>query len=340
MTFTLKELSELVGGELLGDPRAGIKDVAEIQNAMPGEITFLGNDKYRKFIKTTEAEAIIVHKDFDGEYKNLIKVDNVNLAFSLCLSKLRPQIPKNPPSIHKTAIVAKTAILGNDIFIGPHVVIEDHAVIENGASIYANCYVGHSGRVGANTLLYPNVTLYHKCIVGENNIIHSGTVIGSDGYGFVRKDDTIEKIPQTGKVVIKKDVEIGSNCSIDRGTIGDTVIGKGTKLDNHIQVGHNVKIGKYCFIAGQTGIAGSTTIGDYVTIAGQVGIGGHIEIGSRVVIGAKSGISKSIPEGEFWFGYPASPYKVATRQIASIRMIPEMKERLREIEKLINKKDL
>lgn len=330
----------MVGGELVGDPKTNIKDVAEIQNALPETITFLGNAKYKKYIESTKAAAIIVQKDFECDFANLVKVDNVNLAFSMCLAKIRPDIPKNPPSIHKTATVAKSAILGNDIYIGPNVIIEEKAVIENNAYIYGNCYIGNSARIGANSILYPNVTIYHKCQVGENNILHSGVVIGSDGYGFVRQGAEIEKIPQTGKVILHNNVEIGSNSSIDRGTIGDTIIGRGTKLDNQIQVGHNVKIGVYCFIAGQTGIAGSTKIGDYVTIAGQVGIGGHLEIGSKVIIAAKSGVSKSVGEGEFWFGYPAARYKVATKQIANIRMIPDLKQRIKEIENFINKKEV
>jgi UDP-3-O-[3-hydroxymyristoyl] glucosamine N-acyltransferase len=340
MKFTLKELSELVEGELSGDPKATIHDVAEIQNALPGEITFLGNDKYKKYIDTTEAEAIIVHKDIEINYKNLIKVDNPNLAFSLCIAKFRPPVPPKPPGIHRSAQVSKSAILGNDIYIGPNVIIEDEAVIENGAYIHAGCYVGTNARIGANSIIYPNVTIYYKCIIGENNIIHSGTVIGSDGFGFVRKEETIEKILQTGRVIIKDDVEIGSNCSIDRGTIGDTEIGKGTKLDNQIQIGHNCKIGELCFIAGQSGIAGSTTIGDFVTIAGQVGIAGHITIGSGVIIAAKSGITKDIAPGEFWFGYPATPYKAKTREIANIRAIPDLKKRIKKIEQIINAKEM
>lgn len=339
MKFSLKDLCELVGGELTGDPKATIRDVAEIQNALPGEITFLGNVKYRKYADSTEAEAIIVNTKDDIDYKNLIRVDNVNLAFSQCIAKLRPEIPAKPVGIHKTASVANTTILGNNIYIGPNVIIEDNAIIENGAYIHAGCFVGNGTRVGANSIIHPNVTIYHSCIIGENNIIHSGTVIGSDGYGFVRKENSIEKIPQTGKVVIGKDVEIGSNCSIDRGTIGNTEIGQGTKLDNQIQIGHNVKIGELCFIAGQSGIAGSTEIGDFVTIAGQVGISGHITIGSGVIIAAKSGITKDIKPGEFWFGYPATPHRTKTREIANIRNIPDLKKRIKEIEKIINKKD-
>ncbi len=340
MTKTLKELAELVGGELVGNPKAVIRDVAEIQNALPGEITFLGNEKYTKYIDTTKATAIIVSRNFDRQYKNLIKVDNVNLAFSQCLETFRPSIPKPKPEIHKTALVDNTAILGNDIYIGPNVIVESKAIIENGACIYGNCYIGNGARIGANSILYPNVTVYHLCSVGEDNIVHSGTVIGSDGFGFVRKGGEIEKIPQTGRVLTREAVEIGSNCSIDRGTIGNTEIGKGTKLDNLIQVGHNVKIGDYCFIAGQTGIAGSAKIGDHVTIAGQVGIAGHIEIGSGAVIAAKSGITKTVASNEFWFGYPAAKYKVKTREIVNIRSIPDLKKRIKAMEKIINEKDI
>lgn len=330
MNFSLKEICELVDGDLCGDPKATIHDVSEIQNALPGQITFLGNDKYRRYIESTEAEAIIVNKDFTGEYKNLVKVDNVNLAFSICLAKLRPAIPQKNVGIHKSAYVAKTAILGTDIYIGPNAVIEENAIIENGAYIHAGSFIGNSARIGANSIIHPNVTIYHKCIIGEYNIIHSGTVIGSDGYGFVRNESGIEKIPQTGRVVLGTDIEIGANCSIDRGTISDTEIGEGTKLDNMIQLGHNVKIGVYCFIAGQSGIAGSTKVGNYTTIAGQVGIAGHLNIGNKVIIAAQSGITKDIKDGEFWFGYPATPYKEKTKEIANIRSIPDLKKDLKK----------
>ena len=339
MNYSLKELCELVGGELVGDPKVTVHEVAEIQNALPGDITFLGNDKYKKYVESTKAEAIIVQKDSEIVYPNLIKVDNPNLAFSICLSKLRPEIHKKSSGIHKSAIIEKKVILGDEIYIGPNVVIEENAIIENGAYIYANCFIGNSARIGANSVILPNVTIYHKCIIGENNLIHSGTVIGSDGFGFVRKDKNIEKIPQTGKVVIGNNVEIGANCSIDRGTIGNTEIGQGTKLDNLVHIAHNVRIGKLCFLAGQIGVAGSAILGDFVTIGGQVGITGHITIGNGVIIGAKSGITKSINDGEFWFGFPAAPYKVKTKEIANIRLIPDMKKRLREIEKIINTKE-
>ncbi len=340
MTVTLKELANIVEGTLEGDSETEIHDVAEIQNALPGTITFLGNEKYHKYIDTTKAEALIVDKKFNGKFKNLIRVDNVNLAFAKCINKFRPPIPKKKPMIHPAAIVSEEAILGNDIYVGPHVIIEAHAVIENRACIKANTYIGNGARIGADTVVHSNVSIYHHCSIGENNIIHSGCVLGSDGYGFVRAGKSIEKIPQTGKVITGNDVELGANCTIDRGTINDTEIGEGSKLDNQIQIGHNVKVGKYCFFAGQTGIAGSTMIGDYVTIAGQVGIAGHISIGSGAVVAAKSGITKSIGEKEFWFGYPAKKYREKTREIANIRLIPDLKNRLKAVERLLKEKDI
>lgn len=338
MSLALEELCDLVGGELCGDPSTVISDVAEIQNAKPGEIAFLGNDKYTKYISTTTAEALIVPHNFELSFKNLIKVENPNLAFAICIGKLRPELPAKPVGISKSASVSKNAILGNDIYIGPNVIVEDKAIIENEAYIHANSYIGHEARVGTKSIVYPNVTIYHECVIGENNIIHSGTVIGSDGFGFVRLRDKIEKIPQSGRVIIGNDVEIGANCSIDRGTVGDTVIGDGTKLDNQIQVGHNVKIGKLCFFAGQTAIAGSATIEDFVTVAGQVGIIGHITIGKGAIIAGKSGVSKDIGAG-VWFGIPARPYRDKTREIADIRSLPDIKKRLIEIEKIVNKEE-
>ncbi len=339
MTFTLAQLAELVSGEVVGNSSANIRDIAEIQNAKEGELTFLANKKYTKYIETTNAEAIIVSKDFTGNYKNLIKVENPNFAFSLMIAKFRPETPLKKPGIHKSAIVSKKAILGSDIFIGPNVIVEDNSVIENGAYLYANSYIGQKSRIGAKSIIYSNVTVYHGCKIGANCIIHSGTVIGSDGFGFVRQNNGISKIPQSGGVEIGQNVEIGSNCSIDRGTIGNTCIGYGTKLDNLIQVAHNVKIGTNCFIAGQTGIAGSTRIGNSVTVAAQVGITGHIKIGDGAIIGGKSGITKDIAPGEFWFGYPATLYKEKVKEIANIRLLPDFKKRLKKIEELLKEKD-
>ncbi|MCF7885342.1 MAG: UDP-3-O-(3-hydroxymyristoyl)glucosamine N-acyltransferase [Candidatus Marinimicrobia bacterium] len=338
MKLTLNKIAEIVDGDLEGDGSAIVHDVAEIQNAGKGEITFLGNPKYEHFVNDTEAEAIIVDQDYDGQYKNLIKVKNVNLAFSKMLDHFRPSPPKPEPKIEKSAFVSEKAILGVDIYIGHNVVVEDGAVIENGAVIKSNSYIGVDSRVGANALINPRVTIYHNCTIGEDVIIHSGTVIGSDGYGYTRTDGGIEKIPQKGGVVIEDNVEVGANCTIDRGTISDTRIGRGTKLDNLIQLGHNVKVGKYCFIVAQTGIAGSTTIEDGVTIAGQVGIAGHIRIGKGARIAAKSGITKDVPPDTTMFWYPAREQRQARKDIINIRRISKLKDRVKELEKIIETK--
>lgn len=335
MEFSLGQILKIVDGTLEGDEASIITDLAEIQHAKKGQLTFLGNPKYRKYLSTTEATAVLVSKDFKGSYKNLIRVENPNLAFSLMISRFRPELPLPNPEIHKTACIAKSAQLGENIYIGPNVVIKDKAIIENSVSIFANSYIGTETRIGSETIIRPNVTIYHNCQIGSKVLIHSGVVVGSDGFGFVRTEKTIKKIPQAGRVVIGDDVEIGANCSIDRGTLGDTVISKGTKLDNLIQVAHNVKIGEYCFIAAQSGIAGSSRIEDRVTIAGQVGVAGHLKIGEGAIVAAQSGVSKDVPPGTIVFGYPAQEQKKARREIANIRSIPDIKAKLKEIEKII-----
>lgn len=335
MKLTLEKIAEIIDGELEGDESAVVYDVSEIQHAGPGEITFLGNLKYEHYLDDTEAEAIIVSKNFHGDYKNLIRVENVNLAFSKMLDHFRPSLPEPEPQIHESAIVSEDAILGVDIYIGPNVVIGDNAIIENGAFIKANSFVGRGSRIGANSVIHSRVTIYHHCTIGENVIIHSGTVIGSDGYGYTRTDQGIEKIPQKGGVTIEDQVEIGANCTIDRGTISDTRIGKGTKLDNLIQLGHNVEIGQYCFIVAQTGIAGSTKVEDGVTIAGQVGIAGHLTVGKGAKIAAKSGITKDIPPNTTMFWYPAREQRQARKDIINIRRIPKLKKRIKQLEQKI-----
>ncbi|HMA61364.1 MAG TPA: UDP-3-O-(3-hydroxymyristoyl)glucosamine N-acyltransferase [bacterium] len=335
MQLKLSKIAEITGGNLDGDGSVIIHDVSEIQNAKKGEITFLGNPKYEHYIQETNAEAIIVGPDFSGDYKNFIRVENVSLAFSKMLDHFRPSPPQPEPQIHPQATVSENAILGVNIYIGPNVVVEDEAVIENGAVVKANSYIGYKARVGASSLINPRVTLYNNCAVGENVIIHSGTVIGSDGYGFTRTEKGIEKIPQKGGVIIEDDVEIGANCTIDRGTISNTRVGKGTKLDNLIQLGHNVEVGQYCFIVAQTGIAGSTKVDDGVTIAGQVGIAGHIKIGKKAKIAAKSGITKDVPPNTTMFWYPAREHREARKDIVNIRRISKLKERIKKLEQEI-----
>ncbi|MFH1214636.1 MAG: UDP-3-O-(3-hydroxymyristoyl)glucosamine N-acyltransferase [Candidatus Neomarinimicrobiota bacterium] len=332
MQLTLGQVARLVNGSVRGDEAAVVCDVAEIQHARSGEITFLANPKYAKYMTTTTATAVIVEDNFSGAFPNLVLVKNPNLAFSIILAHFRPELPLPAPQIHATAIIASDVQVGKNVYVGPHVVIESGVIIADDVVIQANCYIGQSVSIGEGTVIFPNVSIYHKCVIGQKVRIHCGVVIGSDGFGFVRVQNGIEKIPQAGRVVIHNEVEIGANTTIDRGTVSDTVIGRGTKLDNLVQVAHNVKIGEYCFLAAQVGVAGSTIIEDSVSIGGQVGIAGHLHIGSGVMIAAQSGVSKDVPTGMFVLGSPAQERMKAAQEFAHIRSLPEIKERLKKLE--------
>jgi UDP-3-O-[3-hydroxymyristoyl] glucosamine N-acyltransferase len=299
----LKEIASYLNCEIVGDVDVEINKVSEIQNASKGDITFIANPKYEKFFETTNASAVIVAKNFQKRRDDLslLLVDDPYYAFVKVLKILNPPLELLPPGIHQTAVISKTAILGENVRVGANVVIGERVKIGDNSVIMHGVVIGDDVEIGSDVLIYPNVTVYHKCKIGNRVIIHSGTVIGSDGFGFApRPDGTYEKIPQVGIVVIEDDVEIGSNCSIDRATLGETIIKRGAKLDNLIQIAHNVVIGENTVIAAQTGIAGSTKIGKNCVLAGQVGIVGHIEIADRTTIAAQSGVSKSITEpGKF-----------------------------------------
>lgn len=335
MKYTLGQVSELIGGRLVGDENALIVDVAEIQYAKEGEITFLHNPKYFRYLDSTQAEAVIVPEDFKGQYKNLIYVKNPNYAFSILIRKFRPEPPLPEPGIHETAVVSERAEISSSAYVGPYVVIEEGVVVGDNVVVYGNAFIGKRVKIGKKTIIHPNVSIYRDCQIGENVIIHSGTVVGSDGFGFTQVEGKTVKIPQAGGVIIENDVEIGANCSIDRATVGNTVIGEGTKLDNLVQVGHNVKIGKYCFFAAQTGIAGSTVIEDYVMCGGQVGIAGHLHIGKNAKIAAQSGVSKDIPPGAKVFGYPARDAIKVNRELAYLSALPELFKKVKELEKKV-----
>jgi len=335
MQLTLGQIARMVGGSVTGSGETVISDVAEIQHALPNQITFLANPRYAKYVATTKAAAIIVDEQFTGNYPHLIRVANPNYAFSQMLAYFRPELPNPPAAIHPTAVVDPTVRLGQNVYLGPQVVVAAEAVIADEAVIHAGCYIGVGSTIGRGTVLFPRVTIYHRCHLGQKVRVHSGVVIGSDGFGFTRVGNGIEKIPQAGGVVIQDEVEIGANTTIDRGTVGDTVIGRGTKLDNLIQVAHNVKIGQYCFFAALTGIAGSAIIEDYVAVGGQVGIAGHIRVGTKAMIAAQSGVSKDVPPGAFMFGAPAVDRTRFIRDQASIHAIPELKERLKKVEELL-----
>jgi len=344
--MTVAEIAEWLKGELVGDGTREITRVAKIEEAGPSDLTFLANPRYLPYVKRTGASAILVARTFDLASASapstlaFIKVDDPYLAFLHVLKRLTPSVDPFARGIHPTAVISPTATLGSNVSVGAYAVIGEGARIGDNTRIAEACVIGSMAEVGSDCRLYPHVTVYHQCRLGNRVAVHAGTVIGSDGFGFApKKDGTYEKIPQLGIVVIEDDVEIGSNCSIDRATIGETLIKKGVKLDNLIQVAHNVVIGENTVIAAQTGLSGSTKVGKNVMVAGQVGFAGHLEIADRSVIMAQSGVPSSITEpGKTWFGYPARERGRAFRIEAVIRSLPELakdvaslKQRLDEI---------
>jgi UDP-3-O-[3-hydroxymyristoyl] glucosamine N-acyltransferase len=344
--FSISQIAEYLEGEVVGNLDIKISHLAKIEEAKEGDLTFLANPKYRKFAETTKASAIIVSNDFLPSRKDLayIKVMDPYYAFLKALEKV--EMPKDTvplTGIHPSAIIAKSASIGENVYIGPYVVIGENCCIGTRTIIHSGTFIDNDSNVGENTLIYSNVSIREKCKIGSNVILHSGVVIGSDGFGFVpKKDGTYQKLPQLGGVIIEDDVEIGSNCTIDRATLGNTIIKKGVKLDNLIQVAHNVSIGENTIIASQTGISGSTKIGKNCRIAGQVGFIGHIEIADNTTIAAQSGISKSLKQpGMVYFGSPVKEHKQAFRIEGAIKQLPELLtevQRLkRQVEELTNK---
>jgi len=319
-----------VDGKVIGEPDINVSGVSEIQNSLPGTITFLGNPKYKQFLTETQAEAIFVRNEDHLNGKNGIVVSNPQLAMARTLRLFFPQTSFEP-SIHESAVIDSTVSVGKNIFIEAGVVIKSGASIGDNSIIGANVVIGNRATIGTNCCLKPNVTIYHNVKIGDNCIIHSGTVIGCDGFGYVKENNIHEKIPQTGNVVIGNDVEIGSNCAIDRATIGITSIGDMTKIDNLVHIAHNVKVGKGCLITAGFAVAGSTEIGDYCTFAGQVGIAPHVKIGSDSVFAAKSGVTKSLEGGKVYAGFPAREIREHNKREAQLHDITRMSQKLDQL---------
>jgi UDP-3-O-[3-hydroxymyristoyl] glucosamine N-acyltransferase len=334
VTFTLQELAAISGGELRGgDPTQQIVGAASLAEALPGEVTFYADPRYLARVHKTLASAIFVPLDFSGQTAAAqIRVTNPSKAFEQVVLKLAPKPIEFTPGIHQTAIVHPSAKMGNGVSIRAHAVIEADATIGDNTIIGAGSYVGHETVIGSSCLIYPNVTVRERTRIGSRVIIHSGAVIGADGFGFESVDGRYQKIPQIGIVQIDDDVEIGANTTIDRARFGRTWIQEGVKIDNLVQIAHNVIIGRNSIIAAQTGISGSTRVGANVMMAGQVGVIGHLTIDDGTVIAAQSGISKDLPGGA-WFGSPAVPLPEAKRQIALIHRLGKLFDRLKAIEK-------
>lgn len=335
MEFSAKQIAEYIQGEVIGDERATVHTFAKIEEGIPGALSFLSNPKYTHYIYETKSSIVLVNKDFKPEHEikaTLIRVDNAYESLAKLMTLYEQSQPKRT-GIDPLAYVSPTAIIGKDVYLAPFVFIGDHAEIGDGTIVYSHTTIEGNTKVGNNCILYPNVTIYHDCHIGNNCILHAGAVIGADGFGFAPTAEGYEKIPQIGIAILEDDVEVGANTCIDRATMGATIIHKGAKLDNLIQVAHNVEIGSHTVIASQTGIAGSAKIGEWCMFGGQVGIAGHIKVGNHVSVGAQSGIPGNTKDHSTLMGYPAIEPKQFARSAAIYKKLPDMYTELNKLQK-------
>ncbi len=336
MEKTLKELAELVGGETEGDAQIRIKGVAGIKEAGAGEITFIANMKYIGELASTHASAVIAAPGVDVGPRPCLRAKNPYFTFAKVLTFFAPK-KKFPKCVMGGAHVSPEARIGQDATIYPGASVEPGAKIGDRSVLYPGVYVGEGSSLGADCIVYPNVVIREGVKIGDRVIIHGGTVIGGDGFGYATDGGKHFKIPQIGGVLIEDDVEIGSNAAIDRGALGDTIVRRGTKIDNLVQIAHNVVIGEDSIIIAQVGISGSTELGHHVVLAGQAGLVGHIKIGDGVQVGAQSGIMNDLETGKVYTGSPAFPHMEFMRVQAALRKLPELRKRVMELEKKLEK---
>lgn len=340
MQFTAAQIALLVSGQIEGDPDAAVGSFGKIEEAQAGQLTFLANPKYEDYLYSTKASVIIINEGQEVKEEidaTLIRVTNAYSAFATLLSRYQEMADQQLSGIQEPSYISPTAKLGANIFVGAFAFIGENVQTGSNVKLYPNVYVGNNVRIGDNTILHPGVRIYHDCVLGSNVVVHAGTVIGSDGFGFAPQvDGSFKKVPQIGNVVIEDNVEIGANAAIDRATMGSTLIRSGAKLDNLIQVAHNVEVGHNTVIAAQAGVSGSTKIGNNVMIGGQAGIVGHIQIADGTKINAQSGVSKSIKTPNTAVtGSPAFDYTSALRSQAVTRNLPELEKRIIELENLV-----
>lgn len=339
MTFSAATIAQLAGGRVEGNAQAAVSGFGKIEEAQAGQLAFLANPKYEEYLYTTQASVVIVNESLElkqAVQATLIRVPDAYSAFAALLSQYEAMQRQMLSGREEPSFVHDTASMGNDVYIGAFAYIGKNVRIGNNVKIYPQVFIGDDVTIGDNTVLNPGVKVYHRCVLGKNVIVHAGTVIGSDGFGFApQADGTFKKVPQMGNVVLEDDVEVGSNSTIDRATIGSTMVHAGAKIDNLVQIAHNVEIGSHTVIAAQTGISGSTKIGKGVMIGGQVGIVGHIKIGDGAKINAQSGVSKSLDNGKAVTGSPAYDYTSALRSQAVSRRLPELEKKVKELEAAI-----
>jgi UDP-3-O-[3-hydroxymyristoyl] glucosamine N-acyltransferase len=339
MQFSAAQIALMIGGTVQGNADIVVASFGKIEEALAGQLAFLANPKYEEYLYITQASIIIVNDTQELKQPigaTLIKVPDAYSAFAVLLDKYQQIQRQQLSGIQQPVYIDATAKMGDNVFIGAFAYIGEKVIVADGVKIYSNAFIGNNVVIGENAIIHPGVKIYHDCVIGKNVVIHAGTVIGSDGFGFAPlANGTFKKIPQIGNVIIEDDVEIGANSTIDRATMGSTLIKAGAKLDNLLQIGHNAEVGNNTIIAAQAGVSGSTKIGNSVMIGGQAGIVGHITIGDGAKINAQSGVSKSLEAGKVVTGSPAHDYTAALRSQATARKLPELEKRIKELEKLI-----
>lgn len=333
---SLADLAEAVGGQVVGDPRVVIEGVSSIDEAGPGEITFLGHPRYRKHLASCTASAVIVgHGSWSGTRLNLLRVDDPYRAFAQVHGLFHPPAAHDP-GVSPLAFVDPTAVVGPDASVYPHCYVGRRARVGEATVLMPGVVVGADARIGKGCVLHPNVTVEERCRIGDGVVLHAGVVIGSDGFGYAGQGPQRVKAPQTGVVELADHVEVGANTTVDRATIGSTRIGAGTKIDNLVQIGHNVVIGERCLILAQTGIAGSAVVGDDVVLAGQSGVKDHVEVGRRSVIGPRGGVVRSVPPGSVLSGLTlAAPHRQWLRVMQLLPKLPALWQRVRRLERTV-----
>lgn len=336
MEFTANQLAGLVNGVVEGDGNVTVNTLAKIEEGHPGALSFLANPKYNHYLYTTESSIVLVRRDFVAEESvkaTIIRVDDPYATIAQLLTMVNDMINPRRSGIEQPSFIAEGVEVSSDCYVGAFAYIGKGARIGRGAQIYPGAYVGENVKLGDNVTLYPGVKVYHGCVIGNRCIIHAGAVIGADGFGFAPVGDSYQKIPQIGNVVLEDDVEIGANTTVDRATMGSTVIHHGVKLDNLIQIAHNVRVGANTVMAAQVGVAGSTSIGEHCMLGGQVGVAGHLHVGDRVELAAQAGVHKNVPDGGRMIGTPAEDFKSFVRKLSSLNKVPGLIDRVKNIEK-------
>jgi UDP-3-O-[3-hydroxymyristoyl] glucosamine N-acyltransferase len=328
---TLEELARLVGGRADGDGKVVLRAANGLAEAGPGDISFLANPKYAPLLASTKASAVVLAEGVPCPVPAL-RAKNPDLAFARVVERLAGPAPRPPAGVHPSAVVSPDATLGRDVSVGALCVVESGASIGDGTVLHPQVYVGAGAKIGPGCVLWPQVVVRERCELGARGILHSGVVVGSDGFGYATEGGVHHKVPQVGIVAIEDDVEIGANTTLDRARFGRTVVGRGTKIDNLVQIAHNVAIGRGCLIVAQVGISGSTRLGDYVVLGGQVGVAGHLDLADRAMATAQSGITKDLEPGSVQSGSPSRDRREHLRQLASLGRLPELLEEVRRLE--------